>query len=75
MPNFAPTEEQEEIRKLAHSIAVEQLRPHGRSAEKSGEISLELLHSLSWRPGLTTPFPEEYGGSGCTGGRDIHSDS
>ena len=63
MPNFAPTEEQEEIRKLAHSIAIEQLRPHGRSAEKSGEISLELLHTLV-ETGLTTPFPEEYGGSG-----------
>jgi alkylation response protein AidB-like acyl-CoA dehydrogenase len=63
MPNFAPTEEQEEIRKLAHSIAVEQLRPHGRSAEKNGEISLELLHTLV-ETGLTTPFPEEYGGSG-----------
>lgn len=63
MPNFAPTEEQEEIRKLAHSIAIEQLRPHGRSAEKNGEISLELLHTLL-ETGLTTPFPEEYGGSG-----------
>lgn len=63
MPNFAPTEEQEEIRKLAHSIAIEQLRPHGRTAEKNGEISLELLHTLL-ETGLTTPFPEEYGGSG-----------
>ncbi len=63
MPNFAPTEEQEEIRKLAHSIAVEQLRPYGRTAEKNGEISLELLHTLL-ETGLTTPFPEEYGGSG-----------
>ena len=63
MPNFAPTEEQEEIRKLARSIAIEQLRPQGRSAEKNGEISLELLHTLL-ETGLTTPFPEEYGGSG-----------
>ena len=63
MPNFAPTEEQEEIRKLAHSIAVEQLRPHARSAEKNGEISLELMRTLL-ETGLTTPFPEAYGGSG-----------
>src|SRR6266566_4027129 len=63
MLNFAPTEEQEEIRNLAHSIAIEQLRPQGRSAEKRGDISLELLHTLV-QTGLTTPFPEAYGGSG-----------
>ncbi len=63
MPNFAPTEEQEEIRKLARSIAIEQLRPQGRSAEKNGEISLELLRTLL-ETGLTTPFPEKYGGPG-----------
>src|SRR5258708_6266246 len=63
MLNFAPTEEQEEIRNLAHSIAIEQLRPQGRSAEKRGDISLELLHTLV-QTGLTTPFPECLGGSG-----------
>src|SRR5258708_5568578 len=63
MLNFAPTEEQEEIRNLAHSIAIEQLRPQGRSAEKRGDISLELLHTLV-QTGLTTPFPESLGGSG-----------
>jgi len=63
MPNFAPTEEQEEIRNLARSVAIEQLRPHGRSAEKQGEISLELMHTLM-QTGLTTPYPESLGGSG-----------
>lgn len=63
MLNFAPTEEQEEIRNLARSIAIEQLRPQGRSAEKRGDISLELLHTLV-QTGLTTPFPESLGGSG-----------
>src|SRR5260221_11954799 len=63
MLNFAPTEEQEEIRNLAHSIAIEQLRPQGRGAEKRGDISLELLHTLV-QTGLTTPFPESLGGSG-----------
>src|SRR5438876_10118949 len=64
MLNFAPTEEQEEIRHLAHSVAVEQLRTHGRSAEKRGDISPELMQALA-QTGLTTPFPEEYGGSGA----------
>ncbi|MFL5707046.1 MAG: acyl-CoA dehydrogenase family protein, partial [Ktedonobacteraceae bacterium] len=63
MLNFAPTEEQEEIRRLAQSLAIEQLRPHGRSAEQRGNISLELMHTLM-QTGLTTPFPETLGGSG-----------
>ena len=63
MLNFAPTEEQEEIRRLAHSVAVEELRISGRSSEKRGDISLELMHTLM-QTGLTTPFPEAYGGSG-----------
>jgi alkylation response protein AidB-like acyl-CoA dehydrogenase len=64
MLNFAPTEEQEEIRNLAHSVAVEQLRPQGRSAERQGDISPELMQMLA-KTGLTTPFPEAYGGSGA----------
>jgi alkylation response protein AidB-like acyl-CoA dehydrogenase len=63
MLNFAPTEEQEEIRNLARSLAVEQLRPQGRIAEQKGDISPELMQTLS-QTGLTTPFPEELGGSG-----------
>lgn len=63
MPNFAPTEEQEEIRSLVHSLAVEQLRPQGRSSEKRGDIAPELMQTLM-QTGLTTPFPETYGGSG-----------
>src|SRR6184192_182888 len=64
MLNFAPTEEQEEIRNLARSLAVEQLRPHGREAEQKGDISPELMQTLS-QTGLITPFPEELGGSGA----------
>jgi alkylation response protein AidB-like acyl-CoA dehydrogenase len=63
MLNFAPTEEQEEIRNLARSLAVEQLRPLGREAERKGDISPELMQTLA-QAGLTTPFPEEFGGSG-----------
>ena len=64
MLNFAPTEEQEEIRNLAHSVAIEQLRPQGRSAERQGDISPELMQRLV-QTGITTPFPEKYGGSGA----------
>jgi alkylation response protein AidB-like acyl-CoA dehydrogenase len=64
MLNFAPTEEQEEIRSLARSLAVEQLRPQGREAEQKGDISPELVQTLT-QTGLTTPFPEEFGGSGA----------
>jgi alkylation response protein AidB-like acyl-CoA dehydrogenase len=64
MPNFAPTEEQEEIRNLARSLALEQLRPQGRVSEKQGDISLELVGTLA-QTGLTMPFPEQFGGSGA----------
>ena len=63
MLHFSPTEEQEEIRSLAHSLATEQLRPQGRASEKSSDISLALMQTLT-RTGLTAPFPELYGGSG-----------
>lgn len=64
MLNFAPSEEQEEIRSLARSVAVEQLRPHGRASEHSGDIAPELMRTLA-QTGLTTPFPESLGGSGA----------
>src|SRR5712691_8560566 len=64
MLNFAPTEEQEEIRNLAHSVASEQLRPRARDAEKRGDIAPELTQTLA-QTGLTTPFPETFGGSGA----------
>lgn len=63
MLNFAPTEEQAEIRELAHSLAEEQLRLHGREADRTGKAPSNLLHTLA-STGLTTPFPEEFGGSG-----------
>src|SRR5215831_7638535 len=64
MLNFAPTEEQEEIRNLVRSLAVEQMRPQARQAEQKGDISPELMQTLA-QTGLTTPFPEEFGGSGA----------
>src|SRR6266567_7250951 len=63
MLDFAPTDEQKEIQDLAHSLAVEQLRVQGRAAEKRGDIAPELMQTLA-QTGLTTPFSEEFGGSG-----------
>ncbi len=63
MLHFSPTEEQEEIRSLAHTLATEHLRPQGRSCEKDGDISPALMQKLT-QTGLTAPFPEIYGGSG-----------
>lgn len=67
MLNFAPTDEQKEIQDLAHGLAVEQLRVQGRAAEKRGDIAPELMQTLA-QTGLTTPFPEEFGGSGMLEG-------
>src|SRR5713101_9200883 len=64
MPNFAPTQEQEEIRNLARSVAMEQLRPQGRASEQRGDIAPELMRTLA-QTGLTSPFPEQFGGSGA----------
>lgn len=63
MPEFLPSEEQEEARRLAHSLAVDLLRPQARSAEKQGDISQEIMQKLV-QTGLTMPFGEIYGGSG-----------
>lgn len=63
MLNFAPTEEQEEIRNLARSLAVEQLRVQGRASERAGDIPPALAQTLA-QTGLTAPFPEHLGGSG-----------
>lgn len=63
MLNFAPTEEQVEIQNLARSLAGEQLRPRGREADRSASVPPDLLRTLA-QTGLTTPFPEEFGGSG-----------
>jgi len=58
MLTFSPTEEQEEIRQLAHSVAAEQFRQQGRRSEKDGDISPTLAQTLA-QTGLATPFPEE----------------
>lgn len=63
MVNFSPTMEQEEIRQLAHSLAMDQLRPQGRGAEQRGDIAPELMQTLA-QTGLTAPFSEDFGGSG-----------
>lgn len=63
MLNFAPTEEQEEVRSLARSLAGEQVRPRGREAERAASVPTDLLRTLA-QTGLTAPFPEEFGGSG-----------
>lgn len=63
MLNFAPTEEQEEIRSLARTLAMEQMSPRGRAAERSGQVPSELLLTFA-QTGLTMPFPEKFGGSG-----------
>ncbi len=63
MLSFAPTEEQEEIRNLVRSLALEQLRPRAREADRTGQVPSDLLLTLA-RTGLTTPFPVTFGGSG-----------
>jgi len=63
MLTFSPTEEQEEIRQLAQSVAVEQFRQEARRSEKDGDISSPLAQVLG-QTGLTTPFSEDYGGQG-----------
>jgi len=64
MLNFAPTEEQKEIQKLARSLALDQFRARGREAERASNAPAELLYTLA-QTGLMTPFSEALGGSGA----------
>jgi alkylation response protein AidB-like acyl-CoA dehydrogenase len=63
MLDFSPTAEQDEIRALAHSLAVDYLRPQARAAEARADIEPELMKTLA-QTGLTTPFAEDLDGSG-----------
>ncbi|GHO45404.1 acyl-CoA dehydrogenase family protein [Ktedonospora formicarum] len=63
MLDFSPSEEQEEVRRLAHSLSTDLLRPQARYVEKLGDIPLDVMRKLA-QTGLTMPFAEEYGGSG-----------
>src|SRR5690349_1182789 len=63
MLDFSPSEEQEEVRRLTHSLSIDLLRPQARYAEKLGDIPPEVMRKLM-QTGLTMPFAEEYGGSG-----------
>lgn len=63
MLNFSPSEEQEEVRRLASSLSIDLLRPQARAAEKQGDISQDVMRTIA-QTGLTLPFAEEYGGAG-----------
>ncbi|GCE46886.1 acyl-CoA dehydrogenase/hypothetical protein [Thermosporothrix hazakensis] len=64
MLNFSLTTEQEELRQLARTLAREQLRPQGRSADEQGFCSDALWQTIT-QTGLTRPFAERYGGDGA----------
>jgi alkylation response protein AidB-like acyl-CoA dehydrogenase len=61
---FQPTEEQHELRRLAHDFAERELRPIAREWDEKEDFPQDLLAKAA-RTGLTSyAIPAEYGGGG-----------
>ena len=66
MIGFAPTEEQEQMRQLAHRFAEREIRPVAAEYDESEETPWPILEKAA-QIGLTSfQYPEEYGGGGVT---------
>ncbi len=64
MIDFQLTEEQEQMRQLAHRFAEQEIRPVAAAYDESGEMPWPVIEKAA-RVGLTSyQYPEEYGGGG-----------
>ncbi|HIE38593.1 MAG TPA: acyl-CoA dehydrogenase, partial [Anaerolineae bacterium] len=66
MIDFQPTEEQEQMRQLAHRFAEREIRPVAAEYDAREEMPWPILEKAT-KIGLTSyQYPEEYGGGGAT---------
>ena len=66
MVDFQLTDEQEQMRQLAHKFAEQDIRPRSTSYDESEETPWDVIHKAG-QIGLTSfAYPEEYGGGGVT---------
>ena len=64
MVDFTLTDEQKDLRELAHSFAEKEIRPVAWEYDKDGHWPQEIIDK-AWEVGLmNTHIPEEYGGPG-----------
>lgn len=64
MVDFTLTDEQKDLRELAHSFAEKEIRPVAWELDKEGTWPQEIIDK-AWEVGLmNTHIPEEYGGPG-----------
>jgi alkylation response protein AidB-like acyl-CoA dehydrogenase len=63
--NFAPTEEQELVRRTARDVAEKLLAPRAAARDVSGEFPIAELKELAKLGLLGVAVPEQYGGSGA----------
>ncbi|MFL5895365.1 MAG: acyl-CoA dehydrogenase family protein [Thermoleophilaceae bacterium] len=64
MVDFTLTDEQKDLRELAHSFAEKEIRPVAWELDKEGTWPQEIIEK-AWEVGLmNTHIPEEYGGPG-----------
>src|SRR3989442_12484321 len=64
MVDFAPTEEQQQLRALAHEFAEKEIVPKAPHHDQTGEFPREICRK-AWELGLmNTHVPEAYGGPG-----------
>jgi alkylation response protein AidB-like acyl-CoA dehydrogenase len=66
MIDFQLTDEQEQMRQLAHKFAEQEIRPRAVSYDESEETPWDVIQKAG-QIGLTSfAYPEEYGGGGVT---------
>ena len=64
MVDFTLTDEQKDLRELAHNFAEKEIRPVAWDYDKDGTWPQEIIEK-AWEVGLmNTHVPEEYGGPG-----------
>jgi acyl-CoA dehydrogenase len=68
MLDFSLTEEQRNIRDLAHDFAEQEIRPVAWEYDRDATWPHEVIDK-AWEVGLmNSQFPERYGGTGASGG-------
>ncbi len=77
MVDFTLTDEQKDMREMAHDFAEKEIRPVAWEYDKDGTWPQDIINK-AWEVGLmNTHLPEEYGGPGLdylTGMRDRGGD-
>jgi acyl-CoA dehydrogenase len=64
MVDFNLSQEQQQLKELAHTFAAEKIRPASAHHDQTGEFPVEVLRE-AWKLGLiNTHIPQEYGGLG-----------